>query len=197
MAIPTAIPRSCPARGPDHFAIASPGALCSVRQKSRLARWPALAPQSNRVRTLCYRYMTTPGAWQARTVPAGGRQRKSPGHFGAPVQPFDTELLQSINRSNCGSQLAGEYGLRRWPIRLQASFPQRLRGTLCGRPACWRIPPPALPHSLASKLPTAASWHTLWEPACWRRFHPPTTSRWQTHAPRRTPVDPPGPGPAD
>jgi hypothetical protein len=95
------------------------------------------------------------------------------------------------------TSLLANSDLRRCPIRLQASFPQRLRGTLCGRPACWRIPPPALPHSLASKLPTAASWHTLWEPACWRRFHPPTTSRWQTHAPRRTPVDPPGPGPAD
>ncbi len=62
-----------------------------------------------------------------------------------------------------GDQLAGEYGVRGCPIRLPASFPQRLRGTICGRPACWRIRPPPLPHSLASKLPTAALWHDLWE----------------------------------
>ncbi len=62
-----------------------------------------------------------------------------------------------------GDQLAGEYGLRGCPIRLPASFPQRLRGTIRGRPACWRIRPSGLPHSLASKLPTAALWHDPWE----------------------------------
>src|SRR5690606_33651087 len=38
------------------------------------------------------------------------------------------------------TSLLANTGLWRCPIRLQASFPQRLRGTLCGRPACWRIP---------------------------------------------------------
>ncbi len=95
--------------------------------------------------------------------------------------PWETSLLANA-------------GLRRCSIRLQASFPQCLRGTLRGRPACWRMPasgvapfackqashgglvaqtvgdqlagecrPPALLHSLASKLPTKASWLKPWE----------------------------------